>query len=79
MLLLSFCLCFTNKWSCYEDSKRVAYIEKEGSHAFQWTVEGSEDFRLLDSAVCCVSKLSVALKHACWVTPAYLLQVVETP
>lgn len=79
MLLLSICLCFTYKRSRYEDSKRVAYIEEEGSHAFQWTVEGSEDFGLLDSAVCCMSKLSVALKHACWVTPAHLLQVVETP
>lgn len=56
-----------------------AYVDEEGSHAFQWTVEESEDFGLLDRSVCCMCKLSVALKHACWVAPANLLQVVEAP
>lgn len=64
---------------CCLAAKRAAYIEEEVSHAFQWIVEGSKNFGLLDAAVFCMSQLFVALKHACWVTPAHLLQVVETP
>lgn len=71
-LFVSICLLLNS-------SKKDAYIEEEVSHAFQWIVEGSEDFGLQDTAFCCMSQLFVALKHACWVTPAHLLQVVETP
>lgn len=45
---------------------------------FQWVVEGSKDFGFLDRAVWSVSQHLVALEHGCWVTPAHLLQVVET-
>lgn len=64
--------------SSQEDSKKAAYIE-EVSHEFQRVVEGSQDFGLLDRAVWSMSQLFVALKHGCRVTPAHLLQVVETP
>lgn len=58
-----------------EDHKRAAYIVEE---VFQWVVEGSKDFGFLDRAVWSVSQHLVALEHGCWVTPAHLLQVVET-
>lgn len=61
------------------DSKRAAYIAEEVSHALQWIVEDSQDFWLLDGAVCSMSQLFIALEHGCWVSPAHFLQVVETP
>lgn len=65
--------------SSQEDSEKTAYIEEEVSHVLQRVVEGSQDFGLLDRAVWSMSQLFVALKHGCRVTPAHLLQVVETP
>lgn len=68
----------TNSDKNWDIGKRAAYSGEELFHAIQWAVEGSQDFGLLDGAVWSVSQLSVALEHRCWVTPAHLLQVVET-
>lgn len=55
----------------------AAYSDEEIFHAFQRTVKGSQDFGLLDGAVCFVGQPLVALEHCGGITPANLLQVVE--
>lgn len=58
-------------------TQRGTYSGEEVLHAVQLAVERSQDFGVLNGAVCSVSQRSVTLKHGGSVTPAHFLQVVE--
>lgn len=68
-----------NKGFPQRDGESAAYVDKEVVHVFQWLVEGSQDFGLLERDVKSFNQLFVALEHGRRVTPADLLQMVKTP
>lgn len=50
---------------------------KQFFHLLQFAIKWSQYFRFLDPAVWLADQLLVSDKHACWISPAHVLEMVE--